>query len=236
MNSTAVRLRAVADDDLVSAEIQHHGISGHLERLKDHAVRLRFHRGNTIAAAGDAAAHIYVVSAGCLRLTHHGKDGRRHIADFLFGGDIWGLGDAHNFALSAEAVSPTTITAYPRQQFDRLGEGNNRLRSEIFAHLSDSIQRAHRHLYLLSCLSARERVATFLTRMMQKSQLVYGARLDLPMGRQDIADHLGLTVETVCRALAALKAESVIEVPNAHLVVVRDGSALSAVAGEPSLS
>jgi CRP-like cAMP-binding protein len=226
----------VADDDLVSADVQHLGISGHLERLKDYAVRLRFHRGDTIAAAGDAAAHIYAVSAGCLRLTHHGNDGRRHIADFLFGGDLWGLGDADNFALSAEAVSPTTITAYPRQQFDRLGEGNNRLRSEIFAHLSASIQRAHRHLYLLSCLSARERVATFLTRMMQKSQLVYGARLDLPMGRQDIADHLGLTVETVCRALAALKAESVIEVPNAHLVVVRDGSALSAVAGEPSLS
>lgn len=236
MTSTAALLRSVTDDDIACAEIQQHGISDHLTRLKDGAVRLRFHRGEKIAAAGDAAAHIYVVNAGCLRLTHHGKDGRRHIADFLFGGDIWGLGDARSFALSAEAVSPSTITAYPRHQFDRLGEGNNHLRAEVLAHLSDSIQRAHQHLFLLSCLSARERVATFLMRMLQKSQLVYGARLDLPMGRQDIADHLGLTVETVCRALAALRAENVIEVPNAHFVIVRDASALSAVAGEPSLS
>lgn len=236
MTSTAALLRAVTADDLVYADIQQHGISDHLTRLKDCAVRLRFHRGDTIAAAGDATDHIYVVGAGCLRLTHHGKDGRRHIADFLFGGDVWGLGDSRTFALSAEAVAPTTITAYPRQQFDRLGEGNNHLRAEVLAHLSDAIQRAHQHLFLLSCLSARERVATFLTRIMQKSQLVYGARLDLPMGRQDIADHLGLTVETVCRALAALRADGVIEVPNAHLVVVRDTSALSAVAGESSLS
>lgn len=234
MTSTAAVLRAVTDDSFVYADIQQQGLSDHLTRLKDCAVRLRFHRGDVIAAAGNTAAHIYVVSAGCLRLIHHAQDGRRHVADFLFGGEVWGLGDARTFALTAEAVSPTTITAYPRQQFDRLGEGNNRLRAEIFAHLSASIQRAHQHLFLLSCLSARERVATFLTRMMQKSQLVYGSRLDLPMGRQDIADHLGLTVETVCRALAALRAENLIEVPNAHLVVVRDASALSAVAGEPS--
>lgn len=234
MTSTAALLRAVTDDSFAYADIRQHGLSDHLARLKDCAVRLRFHRGDVIAAAGDAAAHIYVVGAGCLRLTHHGKDGRRHIADFLFGGDVWGLGDARSFVLSAEAVAPTTITAYPRQQFDRLGEGNNQLRAEILTHLSDSIQRAHQHLFLLSCLSARERVATFLTRMMRKSQLVYGARLDLPMGRQDIADHLGLTVETVCRTLAALRAENRIEVPNAHLVIVRDASALSAVAGEHS--
>jgi CRP-like cAMP-binding protein len=219
---------------MVYADIQQHGISDHLARLKDHAVRQRFHRGETVAAAGDAAAYIYVVGAGCLRLTHRGRDGRRHIADFLFGGDVWGLGDARSFALSAEVVSPATVIAYPRQVFERLGEGNNRLRTDVFAHLCDSIQRAHEHLFLLSCLSARERVATFLTRMMHKPQLVYGDRVDLPMGRQDIADHLGITVETVCRILAALRTEAVIEVPNAHYVVIRDAAALAAIAGASS--
>jgi CRP-like cAMP-binding protein len=72
--------------------------------------------------------------------------------------------------------------------------------------------------------------------MMEKPQLVFGSRLDLPMARQDVADHLGLTIETVCRALAALKAEAVIEVPNAHLVVVRDLEVLRAIASGPSQS
>lgn len=207
------------------------GLGDHLARLKDQSIRLRFARGETIAAAGETAAHIYLVSAGCMRLCHRGADGRRHVSDFLFGGDIWGLGDARVFALSAEAVSPVTLTAYPRAPFERLGEGNNRLRADVLAHLCDAIQAAHRHLYLLGCLSARERLASFLVRMMQKPVLVYGDRLDLPMARQDIADHLGLTIETVCRALASLKSEAVIEVPNAHLVIVRKPEVLHTIAG-----
>lgn len=206
------------------------GLDGHLFRLRDNAVRLRFHRGETIAAAGDAAAHIYVVATGCIRLSHHAADGRRHIAEFLFADDVYGLGDARIFAMTAEAASSVTVSAYPRLLFDRLGEGDNRLRTDILTHLSDAIANAHRHLFLLSCLTARERVAAFLLRMIQKPHLVYGTRLDLPMARQDIADHLGLTIETVCRALAALRSEGAIEVPNPHFVIVRDLGALRMIA------
>jgi CRP-like cAMP-binding protein len=240
MKSNTARLHSVPDTDNPGAferlEIRQEGLSEHLARLNDTALRLRFHRGETIVAAGDLAAHVYVLSSGCIRLSHHAADGRRHIADFLFNGDVFGLGDAGFFALSAEAVSPVTLAAYPRAVFDRLGEGNNHLRSDIFAHLSLAISQAHRHLFLVSCLNARERVAAFLVRMMEKPQLVFGSRLDLPMARQDIADHLGLTIETVCRALAALKAEAVIEVPNAHLVAVRDFEMLRAIASGPSQS
>jgi CRP-like cAMP-binding protein len=240
MKSNTARLYAVPDTGTSDAfdipEIRQEGLNEHLARLSDTALRLRFHRNDTIAAAGELAAHVYVLSSGCIRLSHRAADGRRHIADFLFTGDTFGLGDACFFALSAEAVSPVTLTAYPRTVFDRLGEGNSRLRSDVFAHLSQAIAQAHRHLFLLSCLNARERVAAFLVRMMEKPQLVFGSRLDLPMARQDVADHLGLTIETVCRALAALKAEAVIEVPNAHLVVVRDLEVLRAIASGPSQS
>lgn len=229
MVAITARLSAVPELD-TDAELRQEGLSEHLARLKDQAVRLRFQRGETIACAGETAAHIYVVSSGCVRLCHRGADDRRHISGFLFSGDIWGLGDARLFALSAEAVSPVTLTAYPRAPFERLGEGNNRLRADVLACLCDAIRDAHRHLYLLSCLSARERVASFLVRMIEKPVLVCGARVDLPMPRQDIADHLGLTIETVCRALASLKSEAIIEVPNAHLVVVRNGDALRTVA------
>jgi CRP-like cAMP-binding protein len=231
MTPNTARLNAVPQsyaDDL--AELRQEGLREHLARLKDNALRLRFQRSEPVATAGETADHIYVVGSGCVRLCHRGADGRRHISGFLFAGDVWGLGDARYFALSAEAVSPVTMTAYPRAAFDRLGEGNNRLRADVLTHLCDAIQAAHRHLYLLSCLNARERVASFLVRMMQIPALVYGDRVDLPMPRQDIADHLGLTIETVCRALASLKSEAVIEVPNAHLVVIRNADALRAVA------
>lgn len=238
MKSNTARLYAVLDtgdlDTIEVPEVHQESLSEHLARINDTALRLRFHRSETIAAAGDIAAHIYVLASGCVRLSHHAADGRRHIADFLFSGDIFGLGDAGSFALSAEAVSPVTLTAYPRVVFDHLGEGNNRLRADAFAHLYQAIAQAHRHLFLLSCLNARERVASFLVRMMEKPQLVFGAHLDLPMPRQDIADHLGLTVETVCRALAALKAEAVIEVPNAHRIDVRDFDKLRTIASGPS--
>lgn len=228
------QLRAVLpQDDRGSRDLRQDGLNEHFGRIKDHSVRLRFPRNDTIAAAGETAAHIYTIQNGCIRLCHHGRDGRRHIAEFLFAGDTWGLADANVFALSAEAVSAATVTAYPRAVFERLGEGNNRLKTDIMNQLCDAIARAHHHLFLLSRLTARERIATFLVRMMQKSQLVYGARLDLPMGRRDIADHLGLTIETVCRALGGLKDDAVIEIPNSHLVVVRDYAALRAIAATP---
>jgi len=184
--------------------VRHGGLKAHLARLQHDAMTLRFRRGETIAAAGDTVAHIYVLSAGCLRLSHHAADGRRHIAKFLFAGDMAGLGDASVFALSTEAVSPVTLTAYSRAVFDRLGEGNDRLRADILAYLSAAIFVAQRQLFELSCLNARERVATFLLRMMERTQLVFGNRLDLPMPRQDIADHLGLSIESICRVFATL--------------------------------
>jgi len=205
------------------------GLKAHFARLQHDAMPLRFRRGETIAAAGDATARLYVLSTGCLRLTHHAADSRRHIADFLFSGDIAGLSDAGVFALSIEAVSPVTLTAYPRALFDRLGEGNNQLRADIVAHLSAAISVARRQTFELSCLNARERVATFLLRMMEKPQLAHGKHLDLPMPRQDIADHLGLSIESVCRVLAKLRGEGIIEVPNARLVVLRDLTALQAI-------
>jgi len=233
MKPNTSRLHIVPPDDIAVSsilDVHQDGLTAHFARLQHDAMTLSFRRGETIATAGDTAAYIYVLAAGCLRLSHHAADGRRHIAKFLFAGDTVGLGDASVFALSIEAVSPVTLTAYSRAIFDRLGDGNDRLRADILAHLSATILAAHRQLFELSCLTARERVATFLLRMMEQPQLVYGNRLHLPMPRQDIADHLGLSIESICRVLATLRAEGVIEVPNARLVVVRNFAALRTIA------
>ena len=233
MKPNTSRLHIVPPDDLAVSsmlDVQRGGLEAHFARLQHDAMALKFGRGETIAAAGDKAVYIYVLSTGCLRLSHHASDGRRHIAKFLFAGDTAGLSDAGEFALSTEAVTPVTLTAYSRAVFDRLGEGNDRLRADILAHLSAAIRVADRQLFELSCLDARERVAAFLLRMMEQPQLVYGNRLDLPMSRQDIADHLGLSIKSICRVLASLRADGVIEAPNARVVVVRNFAALRSIA------
>ena len=209
------------DPEIVpAAPTESGGINQHLNRLRDFSMRLRFQRNETIFSQGDTASHVYTMSSGCVRLCRHVPDGRRHIADFLFSGDIFGLGESATTALAAEAVGSVTVTACPRSYFDRLGEGNPRVRSDLLAHLAARLMISQQHLFVVSCQCAKERLASFVLRMSERNNL-YGDRLDLPMGRQDIADHLGLTIETICRAIAALKAEDLIAVPNAHQFVIR---------------
>ena len=205
------------------------GIGEHLHRLRDLSMRLRFQRNETIFGEGDAASHVYTLINGCVRLCRHVADGRRHISDFMFAGDIFGLGERSAHAVAAEAVGPVTVTACPRSYFEHLGEGNTRLRSDLLAHLMARLVVTQQHLFVISCQNAKERLASFLVRTGERNNL-YGDRLDVPMGRQDIADHLGLTIETICRAIAALKKDGLVDVPNAHQFIVRDFEALRALA------
>jgi len=211
-------------------------LAEHLARLTDHCIRMRFKRNEVLAKEGEAITQIHKIQSGCVRLCHRFPDGRRPIADFMFAGDILGLSTASTYALAAEAVTPITVLAYSRTQFNRFTEGNGRVRTEIMSHLTQALSRTQEHLFLLNCLGARERMAAFLLRLYRHGQFVYGDRIDLPMGRQDLADYLGLTVETVCRALAYLRRQAVIETRNAQLVVIKDLPRLIAAAEGRELS
>jgi len=204
------------------------GVKEHLHRLRDFSMRLRFQRNETIFGQGDTAAHVYIMASGCARLCRHVPDGRRHISDFLFAGDVFGFGEQTVNSLAAEAVGAVTVTACPRAYFERLGEGNPRVRSDLLAHLSARLAIAQQHLFVISCQNAKERLASFIVRMCERNNL-YGDKLDVPMGRQDIADHLGLTIETICRAIATLRGEGTIDVPNPHQFIVRNIEALRAL-------
>jgi len=207
----------------------HKGVAEHLNRLRDFSTRMRFLRNETIFSQGDAAAHILTMVSGCVRLCRNLPDGRRHIPDFMFPGDIFGLSEQAAYATGAEAVGLVTLAACPRSYFERLCEGNARVRSDLLAHLASRLASAQQHLFVISCQSARERLAWFLVNMCDRGNL-FGDRLDVPMGRQDIADYLGLTIETICRAIAVLKSEGMIDVPNAHQFVIRKAGALRALA------
>jgi len=207
------------------------GLGAHLDHLREHGMRLRYRRNEAVFACGDAAAHIYRVAAGCIRLCRHVGDGRRSVSDFMLPGDVFGLGGFRLFPYTAEAVGPATVVAYPAVLFEQLCEDNAPLQNDLLSHYSRLLARTQQQLFVTTCQTARERVASFIIMMSQRDQLAFGDRVDLPMGRQDIADFLGLTVETICRSLASLKKAGTIAVPNAHQVSLIDVEALRALAG-----
>lgn len=198
----------------------------HLSALREHGATLRFARNTTLFQEGDRAEFVYRVVSGTVRLCRHTPDGRRHIADFVMGGDLLGsLGEGEQ-SFTAEAVSDVVCVAYPRMHFDRLSERDPRFRANVLRHLSGSLMAAQLHTFVLGCQSAKERLASFIVRMAERTGAMDEGRVELAMGRQDIADHLGLTIETICRAVTALKNEDVIAVPNTHQLVLRNVDAL----------
>lgn len=189
-------------------------------------VRQAFSRNEPIFIEGDVAQSVYKLSCGAIRLCRHTADGRRHIADFVLAGDTFGLTDVASHTFTAEALSEVTLTSYPKAQFNRLVASSADVRALLMTHLEDDLAIAQYHHFVLGSQNAKQRVVSFLMRLAARMDVRSAERIDLAMGRQDIADHLGLTIETVCRALATLKSEGMVTVPNAHQLILNDMKAL----------
>ena len=190
----------------------------------------QFGRNQTIFSDGDLATNSYKVVTGAIRLVKLMPDGRRHIAGFRLAGDLFGIEWTNEYNLSAEAITDVTAVRYARSHLERLGEERADVRKQITDRLRVDLCDAHQHLISLGCQSAKERVASFLLLLARRTEAVDGAVVDLPMGRQDIADYLGLTIETVCRTLSDLKEARVIQIPNRHQIVVVSEMRLDAAA------
>jgi CRP/FNR family nitrogen fixation transcriptional regulator len=154
------------------------------------------------------------------------SDGRRQIAEFALPGDFIGINWLEEHAMTAEALSDATLIAYGRGRLERLGDENREVRAELFANLRHDLWAAQNHLVILGRQSALERVAGFLVQLLERSKGEDRSRIDIPMTRQDIADYLGLTIETVCRMLTKLKTCGSIGIPDRHTITVRSAAAL----------
>lgn len=201
-----------------------------LRTIEQFSVRVRFAKNETIFNEGDNVGHAYKIVSGIVRLCKHTHDGRRQIADFLLPESIFGIIDRGEYGFSAEAVTHVVLIAYPRIQIDRLTATTAGVSDRIFAVLTEQYMAMQRHMVVLGCQSAKERLASFLLLLTDRSSTTPGDRLDLPMGRQDIASHLGLTIETVCRSITELKREGLIGVPSLNQIVINDLQALKALA------
>lgn len=203
------------------------GMLHHLVAFEEIGTRRSFERNAEIFAERDRADCWFRVVSGAVRLCKLLPDGRRYIAEFYFGGDCFGLDNMPERLFSAEAIGPVVVMRYQRAATERLIDRNPELARGFRDMTLRDLANAQIRMLLLGRMSAPERVATFILDMFERRDA--GRSLELPMSRNDIADYLGLTIETVCRVLSALKRAKAIDIPTPHRIELRDRDALTAI-------
>jgi CRP-like cAMP-binding protein len=181
-------------------------------------------RNVEIYGENEPAEYLYRVISGTVRTYKVLNDGRRQIGAFYLPGDIFGLeiGGEHTF--SAEAIIDAKVLVIRRASVIGLAAREPEVARHLWAMTAAELDRAHDHIMLL-IKTAQERVAGFLLEMAKRSAA--GSEIELPMSRQDIADYLGLTIETVSRTLTQLEKDAAIAVPTSRRIVLRNRAALS---------
>jgi len=196
-------------------------LSGSLELM---GASMPFVRNTEIYGENEPADYLYKVVSGAVRTYRVLNDGRRQIAAFHLPGDLFGLevGDSH--ATSAEAVADSIILVIKRSSVIALAGRDQEVARQLWTLTARELGRAQDHLMLL-IRNAQERIATFLLEMAERGR--DDEAVELPMSRQDIADYLGLTIETVSRTLTQLEHDAAIELPSSRRIVLRNRSALT---------
>ncbi|WP_300302373.1 cyclic nucleotide-binding domain-containing protein [Ferrovibrio sp.] len=189
-------------------------------------------RGQEICIAGAPADHVYKVVDGTLRISRLLPDGRRHIANFLTQGDFFGFSDIGDYTYSLEALTDCALIRYPRRRFDAILEHDPQAGRQMFRLLCRQFNAANELLMTLSRKTAAERIATFLLTMIHRQGSQDGRQLMLAMPRVDIADHLGLTIETVSRVVTQLRQRRLIDLRGSNDVAILNRDALEELAGD----
>lgn len=167
--------------------------------------------GGTVFCEGDQAENVYEVVSGMLRLYKALPDGRRQITGFLSHGHLLGIAADDRHVYTAEAVTDVTLRRFPRRRFERMIEEVPGLARRVLSATSNELCVAQDQMLLLGRKSADEKIASFLIMLAgRQGPGDAAASVFVPMKRSDMADYLGLTVETVSRALARLKREGMI--------------------------
>ena len=182
-----------------------------------------FARNAEIYGEKEPADYIYRVVSGAVRTYKILIDGRRQITAFYLPGDTFGLEAGQDHAFSAEAVTDAKVLVIRRSLVIALAERDARVASQLWMLSGRELQRAQNQVLLLA-RTAPERVASFLLEMAERIEC--DEEVELPMSRQDVADYLGLTIETVSRMLTRLENASAISLPTSKRIVLRNPSAL----------
>ena len=179
---------------------------------------MRFARNSEIYGEDEAAEYLYQVVSGAVRTYKVLEDGRRQIGAFYLPGDIFGFEAGETHISSAEAICETRVIVVKRSALMVRADHEKDLARQLWDATAQELRRFQEHLMLLIC-SAEERVVGFLHEMARRT--VKNAAIELPMSRQDIADYLGLTIETVSRTFTQLEQNGAISLPTSRRVELR---------------
>jgi CRP/FNR family nitrogen fixation transcriptional regulator len=184
------------------------GELGNLSQTEIILSEFRYRRGAEIFGESEPAEYVYQVADGAVRSYKLLSDGRRQINAFHLAGDIFGLENGGTHRFTAEAIVDTTVRLVRRVSLAHIAETDVIVARDLLNMTATSLRHAEDHMLLLGRKTSLERVAAFLLEMDRR--LTDAGIMALPMCRRDIADYLGLTLETVSRALSVLHGKGVL--------------------------
>jgi len=202
--------------------------AGTVDPLGVDGVKTTYVRNEEIYGEGEPGTFVYRVLSGVARTYRILADGRRQISEFFLPGDVFGLEAGVDHSLSAEAVSDCVLVAIRRSHLAERANQDSATAQKLWSLTLHHLGRSEEHMLLLGRKNASERVAWFLLDMAKR--IPAQGQVDLPMSRQDIADYLGLTIETVSRTMTQLQDDDLIALPTCRRVMLSNRMGLSHLA------
>lgn len=189
------------------------------------ASEFAYRKDEEIYGEGEACEYVYQVVRGAVRTYKLLADGRRQIGAFHLPGDVFGLDTGSGHRLTAEAITDTTVRLVKRRSLEAAAGTNVQVARNLWIMTAGDLRHAEDHMLLLGRKTAMEKVATFLLEMDRR--LTKAGMMALPMCRRDIGDYLGLTLETVSRALSQLSDQGILAFSSARQIVLRNRQRLA---------
>ena len=189
------------------------------------ATEFSYRKDEEIYGEGEPAEYVYQVIRGAVRTYKLLSDGRRQIGAFHLAGDVFGLDPGTAHRLTAEAIADTTVRLVKRRSIETAAGSNVKVAHHLWTMTAGDLRHAEDHMLLLGRKTAMEKVATFLLEMDRR--LAKTGMMALPMCRRDIGDYLGLTLETVSRALSQLSDQGILVFSSARQIVLRNRQRLA---------
>ena len=194
------------------------------ENVQIGGAAMTFERNAEVYGEGENADYVYKVVSGSVRTYKVLNDGRRQVTAFYLPGDVFGIESGDEHSSSAEAIDKSVILLVRRNALFSMADSNVEVARHLWEITAAELRRSQDHALLL-IKTAKERIAAFLLDMAKR--LAGKGCVELPMSRQDIADYLGLTIETVSRTLTLLSEGSTIQFLASRRIVLRNPSELS---------